>query len=102
MPSNPSRRSFLAIAAAVPAVAQTQRDWSNHQTVRYPDPDIISLDPKFGKYAMFNAAIYRHHVGTKWAEGPAWCAQGQYLLWSDIPNNRQMRITEEDAHVSTF
>ncbi len=23
-------------------------------------------------------------------------------MWSDIPNNRQMRITEEDGHVSTF
>ena len=34
--------------------------------------------------------------------GPAWCAQGQYLLWSDIPNNRQLRILEEDAHVSNF
>jgi gluconolactonase len=102
MATKESRRSFLALAAALPAVAQTQRDWSNQQTVRYPDPDIVSLDPKFGKYAMFNAAIYRHYVGTKWAEGPAWCAQGQYLLWSDIPNNRQMRILEENAHVSTF
>jgi len=98
----PSRRSFLALAAAVPAAAQTQRDWSNQQPVRYPDPDIISLDPSFGKYAMFNAVIYRHYVGMKWAEGPAWCAQGQYLLWSDIPNNRQLRMLEEDGHVSTF
>jgi gluconolactonase len=104
MPSNTSRRGFLALAAAAaPALAQNQqRDWTNQQPVRYPDPDIVSVDPSFGKYAMFNAVIYRHWVGAKWAEGPAWCAQGQYLVWSDIPNNRQMRFIEEDGHVSTF
>jgi gluconolactonase len=41
-------------------------------------------------------------VGTKWAEGPAWSAQGQYLVWSDIPNNRQMRLNVDDDHVSVF
>lgn len=95
------RRSLLALAA-VPALAQTQRDWSNHQPVRYPDPDMITLDKSFAKYQMFNAVIYRHHVGTKWAEGPAWCAQGRYLVWSDIPNNTQLRLLEEDNHVTTF
>ena len=102
MPSNASRRAFLALAAAIPAAAQTQRDWSNQQPARYPDPDMIALDKSFAKYQMFNAVIYRHHVGTKWAEGPAWCAQGQYLLWSDIPSNKQLRFLEEDGHVSTF
>ena len=89
-------------AAAVPALAQTQRDWSNHQPTRYPDPDVVALDRSFAKYQVFNAVIYRHWVGAKWAEGPAWCAQGQYLVWSDIPNNRQMRHIEEDGHVTTF
>jgi gluconolactonase len=96
------RRSFLAIAAAAPALAQTQRDWSNGQPIRYPDPDVIAVDKSFSKYMIFNAVIYRHYVGTKWAEGPAWSAQGQYLVWSDIPNNRQLRFLEEDSHVTTF
>ena len=96
------RRSFLALAGAAPAIAQTQRDWNNGQPVRYPDPDIVAVDKSFAKYQMFNAAIYRHYVGTKWAEGPAWCAQGRYLVWSDIPNNRQLRYLEEDGHVATF
>ncbi len=96
-----SRRSFLAFAAT-PALAQTVRDWSGKEPVRYPDPNVVVLDTSFAKYQLFNAAIYRHYVGTKWAEGPAWCAQGRYLVWSDIPNNRQLRFTEEDGHVSTF
>jgi gluconolactonase len=95
------RRSFLALAAT-PALAQTQRDWTNRQPIRYPDPDIVAVDKLFAKYQLFNAAIYRHYVGTRWAEGPAWCMQGRWLVWSDIPNNRQLRFLEEDGYVATF
>jgi len=97
-----SRRSFLTLAASAAALAQTQRDWTNNQPTRYPDPDVVALDKSFAKYQLFNAVIYRHWVGAKWAEGPAWCAQGRYLVWSDLPNNRQMRFLEEDSHVTTF
>src|ERR1039457_6414481 len=57
-----ARRSFLSLAAAVPAMAQTQtRDWTNQQPARYPDPDIVALDKSFAKYQLFNAVIYRHY-----------------------------------------
>ncbi|HTS64295.1 MAG TPA: SMP-30/gluconolactonase/LRE family protein [Candidatus Acidoferrales bacterium] len=103
MPLNESRRRFLALAAAaVPAFGQTQRDWSNRQPVRYPDPDVVALDKSFARYQLFNAVVYRHWVGARWAEGPAWSSEGQYLVWSDIPNNRQMRFLQEDEHVSVF
>ena len=100
-----SRRSFLSAAAtglgAVAAQAQ-QRDWSGQNPVRYPDPDIVSLDKRFDKYKLGNTPIQRLYVGTLWAEGPAWNGVGRYLVWSDIPNDRQMRLTEEDGHVSVF
>ena len=32
-----------------------------------------------------------------WCEGPAWNGQGQYLIWSDIPNNRMLRYVEREA-----
>ncbi len=35
-----------------------------------------------------------------WAEGPVWSSVGKYLLWSDIPNDRQMRWLQDDGHVS--
>ena len=37
-----------------------------------------------------------------WCEGPAWNGQGQYLIWSDIPNNRQMRWLQDDGRVTVF
>jgi len=104
MPVTLPRRSILTAAAAAltSAVAQTQRDWSGRQPIRYPDPDLVSLDPRFDKYKINNAGMERVYTGARWAEGPAWNAQGQFLLWSDIPNNRQLRRLEEDGHVSVY
>lgn len=70
--------------------------------VYFWDPDIIAVDPSFNGLAQPNAPIQRLWTGALWAEGPAWNAQGQYLVWSDIPNNRQMRWLEDDGHVSVF
>jgi gluconolactonase len=41
-------------------------------------------------------------TGALWSEGPAWNSVGRYLVWSDIPNNRQMRWLEDDGRVSEF
>src|SRR5262245_24327414 len=98
------RRALLAAAGALlPSAALAARDYGpNAPPVRYPDPDIVVLDKRFNKYKLGNTPIQRLHKGTLWAEGPAWCAVGRFLLWSDIPNNRQLRWLEEDGHVSVF
>lgn len=100
------RRSFLATAAATAAATANLafgRDYGpGAPPVRYPDPDVVVLDPRFAKYKLGNAPIQRLYRGTLWAEGPAWNGVGKYLLWSDIPNNVQHRWLEEDGHVSTF
>ena len=92
-----------ATAATACAAPLFGRDYGpNAPPVRYPDPDIVALDKRFNKYKLGNTPIQRLHTGTLWAEGPAWNAVGRYLLWSDIPNNVQLRWLEEDGHVSTF
>lgn len=37
-----------------------------------------------------------------WSEGPASNAQARYLVWSDIPTNRQLRWLEDDGRVTVF
>lgn len=83
-------------------MAQTPRDWTNQQPIRYPDPDVIALDKRFSKYMIGNTAIQKIYTGVLWGEGPAWNGVGRFFLWSDIPNNREMRWLEEDGHVSVF
>ena len=97
-----SRRTFLtgmAVAAATPAWA---RDWSSNEPVRYPDPDVVVVEPEFGKYVQANAPLRRLHTGMLWAEGPAWNGSGNYLVWSDIGSDAQMRYLPEDGHVSVM
>jgi gluconolactonase len=99
------RRTFLAAATAslTSAAFAAPRDYGkNAGPVRYPDPDVISLDKRFDKYKLFNAPIQRLSTGTLWAEGCAWSGTGKFLVWSDIPNDRQLRWLEEDGHVSVF
>ncbi len=68
---------------------------------RYPDPRVEVLDKRFTA-RQGNAAIERIATGFRWAEGPVYFADGGYLIWSDIPNNRMMRWLEDDGHVSVF
>src|SRR5690242_12041200 len=103
------RRSFLALgtaaisaAALVPHNSRADDDSDAHSITRYPDPAVVVLEPRFAKYKIGNAAIQRLWTGALWAEGCAWNGVGRYLVWSDIPNNRQMRWLDEDGHVGVF
>ncbi len=106
-------RSLIAQAQqpAAPAPARTPpsvissppRDFTpGAQPVTYPDPDVITIDPAFNSLRVGNTPIQRLWTGALWMEGPAWCSQGRYLVWSDIPNNRQMRYLEDDGRVTVF
>lgn len=69
---------------------------------RYPDPSVITLDPRFDKYKLPLAAVERLATGCRWNEGPVWFGDARCLLWSDIPNNRIMRWDEGTGAVSAY
>ena len=59
-----------------------------------PAPDnamIKILDPEGNDIIDSTAAIENLAGGFKWTEGPLYIADGGYLLFSDIPNNRVMK-----------
>ncbi|MBN1238054.1 MAG: SMP-30/gluconolactonase/LRE family protein [Gammaproteobacteria bacterium] len=90
-------------AGTQPEVSVPPRDFSpGAPPQRYPDPDVLAIDPSFNALRQFNAPIERLWTGALWSEGPAWSSQGRYLVWSDIPNNRQLRWLEDDGRVSVF
>src|SRR5213595_1793282 len=124
--ANISRRRFLGAASALagatalaPVIARAQtpsglgeprsvitnppRDYSpGAPPVTYVDPDVITVDPAFNGLRQGNTPILRLWTGSLWAEGPAWSSQGRYLVWSDIPNNRQMRYLDDDGRITVF
>ena len=70
--------------------------------VYFTDPDVLTVEPEFNGLRQPNAPIQRLWTGALWSEGPAWNSQGRYLLWSDIPTNRQLRWLEDNGKVSVF
>ena len=55
------------------------------------------FDERFEKLIVPNAKLEMLGTGTIWAEGPVYFSNGEYLLWSDIPNDRIMRWSEPDG-----
>jgi gluconolactonase len=69
---------------------------------RYPDPNVVIIDPSFARYRLPLASVEKLTDGCRWSEGPVWFGDGRYVLWSDIPNNRILRWDEETGAVSVF
>jgi gluconolactonase len=77
---------------------------------RYPDahlePGKKPPKPTFGPngFPAFagTMAVERVATGMRWAEGPVYFPAGRYVLFSDIPNNRIMRFSEDDGHLSVY
>ena len=76
---------------------------------RYPDARLESMKKKGASFGPtgFPAfagtmAVERVATGFRWAEGPVYFPAGRYVLFSDIPNNRIMRFSEDDGHVSVY
>ena len=76
----------------------------------YPDSHLESANksgkPTFGPpgFPAFagTMAVERVATGMRWAEGPVYFPAGRYVLFSDIPNNRIMRFSEDDGHLSVY
>src|SRR5688572_18888771 len=103
-----NRRTFLtagASAAAATALsrsafAQTQGFPIGPEPIRYPSAVWKVLDERFRKYMIGNTPLVREWTGALWAEGSAWNGVGRYVVFSDIPNNRQMRWDEVTGAVT--
>jgi gluconolactonase len=100
------RRAFINVTAGLAtALAVNPLAFGRDQdpkTPPYPDPAVEVLDARFAKYLVGSAAVERLYTGARWAEGPVWVADGRYLLFSDIPNNRMLRWLEDTGEVSVF
>jgi gluconolactonase len=112
-----SRRTMLAGAAALApasAFAQTPprytqasvisnppRQWGpDAPPVMFPDPDVLVVDPSFDSLRIGLSAIHRVGTGYQWAEGPAWSAQGNYVVFSDVQGSTQYRYIWESGQIT--
>lgn len=83
----------LLLAALLAACAVTG-------TSRQPFPTLGRLtvfDDSFRDVVAPDARIEKIAEGFTWAEGPTWVRDGNYLLFTDVPENTLYRWTESDG-----
>ena len=57
--------------------------------------EYLVVDPSFWRLVNPNMRLHRLWTGAAWAEGPVWFRDGDFLLFSDIPNNRILRFVPD-------
>ncbi|MGI4798704.1 MAG: SMP-30/gluconolactonase/LRE family protein [Janthinobacterium lividum] len=67
-----------------------------------PVGDYEFLDPRFRRLIIGHAKLERLWTGGRWAEGPVYVPAAKSVIWSDIPNDRLMRLDECSGAVSIF
>ena len=81
------------------------KTFADHNEAR-PADEIKSgvevLDDRFRWLIDENAQLEKHWSGAEWSEGPAYFADGDYVIWSDIPNNRQLRFDAGSGETTVF
>jgi len=54
--------------------------------------EFVYVDWAFRGLVNRNQRVQKLYSGCAWAEGPVYFRDGDFLLWSDIPNNRILRF----------
>lgn len=94
---NLSRRTVITGAAALSASA-CQSVPMPVAAKAYPSVGrIVRNDPALDRLIAPDARIEKLAEGFSWSEGPVWFADGDYLLFSDVPQNRIHRWSEADG-----
>ena len=71
------------------------RTFPNHRSATAPEDlreGIEVIDDRFLALIDADASVEKHYTGCEWAEGPVYFLEGDYVLWSDIPNNRMLKF----------
>lgn len=58
---------------------------------------VTTFDPSFHAVVAADAKIEKIAEGFTWSEGPTWVAGGNYLLFTDVPENTLYRWSERDG-----
>jgi gluconolactonase len=81
---------FVALLASYAAAGASRQSFSNIGR-------LTVFDDSFHEVVAPDAKIEKITEGFTWAEGPAWVREGNYLLFTDVPENTMYRWSERDG-----
>lgn len=95
---NYSMKSFILTCLIVMALGQSLAQPTPYPTIG----QIVRLDPRLDKLLPKDARIEVLASGFMWTEGPVWvrngkAAGGNFLLFSDVPQNTIYKWTEKEG-----
>lgn len=82
--------ALAAVAACTPAPKEAAE---KYQAVGR----IVRWDAALDELVSSDSRIEKLAEGFTWSEGPAWIAGGEYLLFTDVPENTMYRWSERDG-----
>ena len=81
------------------------KTFSNHRSTIAPE-DLLQgievIDDLFLELIDRDTEIQKHWTGCEWAEGPVYFPEGDYVLWSDVPNNRILKFHAHSGVTTVF
>ena len=81
------------------------RTFPNHRSATAPEDlreGIEVIDDRFLALIDADASVEKHYTGCEWAEGPVYFLEGDYVLWSDIPNDRMLKFDAGSDDTTVF
>jgi len=90
-------KNFIFMAMAIITLTLTSCDPTKEKEEKRTIGSIERLDGEIDGIIPSDAIIEVLAEGFDWSEGPLWIAEGNYLIFSDIPPNRVYRWSEEDS-----
>jgi hypothetical protein len=92
----------LSVVDAQRSVLEYRESSQGHEFSDMPSNCYTSMDARFDRLFVSTAALDSLYCGCRWAEGPAYLPPARSLVWSDIPNDRMLRLDECSGAVSVF
>lgn len=91
---NLTRHLLPILLIVIPAGCAT----SNGSTANFPAVGrLTAFDPSLHAVVAADARIEKIAEGFTWSEGPTWVAAGNYLLFTDVPENTLYRWSQRDG-----
>jgi len=93
---------FLIVALACKDIKKTKKQTVSNPVENLDESEIASkfaieiLDESITRILDPNTAIKVLASGFSWTEGPLWIEDGNYLLFSDIPNNKVYKLDSKN------